>query len=825
MPKPRLLCWMSLAAVFFQLPVSTVRAQPKPGYDPSSTHIFPAGARPGTTVKVAVGAECIPPLTRFTLFGKGVRASGLLTKRIASKGELSPRRKPTIIPITIPREWESEITIAKDAPPGRVYWRLSCAQGGTALRPFVIGDLPEFIESESNSTPQTAERITLPVTVNGRIFGERDNDYFRFAARRGDVVVCDVFSHRIQSRLDPLIEILDGEGRPVRVETAYAGRDPVLAFRAETNGEYLLRVANISYHGDPAHVYRVNLSTRPFVRSVFPTTGQSGTGRDVEFQVMTGTDKPRIVKRRVRFPKEKQHAGFFGYSLREGRSTAANSVALRVVNHPAMTEREPNDSTRSAQPLKLPVTIDGRTSRPSDVDWFSFRGKKGVHYEIDCEVPAAGSAAWPTLLLADETGRRLQFQRSVEQADRRCRFDWQAPADGTYRIRIRDQRYGARGGSDFIYRLTVRKATPDFELSLASEFVNLAPEKTVHVAVSVRRFGGFEEPISLQVLGLPKGVTAKTELIQGKLKRVEIAIKCDKTAVSGDATLRIIGRGRAGLKKLEHAARSTNMRKLVSSLQAARGMFSGDSRHSGPPEGGTPALADSLHLTVRHRPVFRLYCAEAYQYAHRGSVFMYPMTVERLNGFDGEIIIQVADRQNRDMDGIEIHTVKVPPMKSEAIVPIYLPETMHINVQSQSQLYSQAYAIFKDTHGNRQSVLVLSEKRNMLRTLPPVVKLQSVDKKLTGKPGGTVKCRLRLERTSNFPGAMTVELRPETKKLGVLLEAAQFQPGQIKRDVVLHLPKTLPDAPSILLRFRATGRMKDGTLIISETTVRVEVSN
>ena len=33
------------------------------------------------------------------------------------------------------------------------------------------------------------------------------------------------------------------------------------------------------------------------------------------------------------------------------------------------------------------------------------------------------------------------------------------------------------------------------------------------------------------------------------------------------------------------------------------------------------------------------------------------------------------------------------------------------------------------------SVLVLSEKRNMLRTLPPVVKLQAVDKKLSGIPG------------------------------------------------------------------------------------------
>ena len=98
------------------------------------------------------------------------------------------------------------------------------------------------------------------------------------------------------------------------------------------------------------------------------------------------------------------------------------------------------------------------------------------------------------------------------------------------------------------------------------------------------------------------------------------------------------------------------------------------------------------------------------------------MEIERLNGFDGEITIQIGDRQNRDLDGIEMIETVIPAGRSEFFLPIYLPETMHINVQSQSQLYSQAYALFQDVNGNEQSVLVLSEKRNMLRTLPPVVK-------------------------------------------------------------------------------------------------------
>ena len=63
-----------------------------------------------------------------------------------------------------------------------------------------------------------------------------------------------------------------------------------------------------------------------------------------------------------------------------------------------------------------------------------------------------------------------------------------------------------------------------------------------------------------------------------------------------------------------------------------------------------------LHLTIATKPIFRLFCLEAYQYAHRGSVFPYPMEVERLNGFEGEIMLQIGDRQNRDR--------KIPRRKS-----------------------------------------------------------------------------------------------------------------------------------------------------------------
>src|SRR5207253_8095072 len=99
---------------------------------------------------------------------------------------------------------------------------------------------------------------------------------------------------------------------------------------------------------------------------------------------------------------------------------------------------------------------------------------------------------------------------------------------------------------------------------------------------------------------------------------------------------------------------------------------------------GSPDV-NELHLTVEHKPVFRLFCAEAYQYGHRGSIHPYLMEIERLEGFDGPVTLQIGDRQNRDLDRIEMFETVIPPGVTQAFMPIYLPEDMHVNVQSQSQ--------------------------------------------------------------------------------------------------------------------------------------------
>ena len=86
---------------------------------------------------------------------------------------------------------------------------------------LAVGNEPEVLEQEPNSTPAQAQAITLPITIDGRLDGgtkaggAADEDYFRFHARQGERVEIAVAAARLGSRVDSLIEVLDAQGNPI----------------------------------------------------------------------------------------------------------------------------------------------------------------------------------------------------------------------------------------------------------------------------------------------------------------------------------------------------------------------------------------------------------------------------------------------------------------------------------------------------------------------------------------------------------------------------------------------------------------------------------
>jgi hypothetical protein len=767
--------------------------------DPASTHIYPAGGQRGTTVAVRVGGECLPPHTRIRWFGDGITAPGELGPKAAFRGEPSLRRKPGETPMNYPQDWESSVTIAPDATLGTRLWRLSCGRGGTGGRVFVVGDLPEYLETESNSTPDRAERVTLPVTLNGQIDGERDMDYYVFSAAAGQVISAEVAAARLGSPLDAVVEFFDPDGRRVAVDQARIGGDSVLAFRAPTTGDYRLSVAHLSFQGGPHYVYRLTLTTAPCVSSAFPAGWQAGQSRDFELLTLTGGGDPAVLQQRIALA-----ADAVGETWWRGGGIA-NGLLLRVGLLPEAIEAEPNDRAAESTPLTWPATMNGRFGAANDEDWYTFAAQPDAPLSIECQ-GATGGPVLPIVEILDASGGVLATASAVEAADMICRIEaWRAPAAGEYRLRVRDLRQGSAGGPEFVYRLAVSQSVPDFALSLPVDFANVLPGGRTEFEVRARHIGGLTAPIDVTVEDLPQGVTAEPLQFAPGQAVAKLVLNAADDARPGDVPVRIVGTATSDVGTLVHVAAATHQ---GHDLQGV---------------GLGPTTVEHLQLTVQHKPVFRLYCNEAYQYAYRGTIYPYLMEVERLDGFDGPITLEMADRQIKDLDGIELVHTTIPPGSSSVMLPIYLPETMHINVQAHSNVYSQGHVTFTDRWGQKQSLLVVSTMRCMIRPLPTVARLEALEDEMEIATGGTATIRMRLDRTANFAGGVRVELLPHDKLTGFSADTVAISADESECEITVRAASDAVIRDDAPLTFRAIGDMPGGVKLVSEARVAVRL--
>jgi hypothetical protein len=775
--------------------------------DPASTHIFPAGGQRGTTVSVRVGGECLPPQTRIRWWADGIDAPTVLGEKLPFRGEPSLRRKPGELHVNYPKEWESSVAIAADAALGTRLWRLSCGRGGTGGRVFIVGDLPEFVERESNSTPRQAQRVSLPVTVNGQIDGERDMDYYVFPVEAGQVISAEVAAQRLGSPLDAIVEFHDPSGRRVRPQMARLSGDSALAFRAESAGDYRLSVAHINYQGGPHFVYRITLLPAPAIVTAFPGGWQAGQSRAIDFLTLGGAEGVSLLET-VTFDATPNS------EFRWRGASSGNGVPLAAGALPEAVETEPNDSPESSTAIVVGTTVNGRFQSATDMDCYAFAARPELPLRIECQTWPKGGAALPMMEIVDARGDVLAAARSVDAADRACRVDpWTAPAEGTYFIRLRDLRHGSAGGPEYVYRLTVTAETADFSLTLPVDQVNIVPAGRAEIELRIARSGGFAAVVDVTAEGLPDGVTAESLQLAPGQPGGKLVLNAAADARPQDASLRIVGTAPAPVAT---AGDATSASPTLTRIAAATHLG-----HDAEGVGLELPEVDHVQLTVLHKPVFRLFCNEAYQYAYRGTVYPYLMEVERLDGFDGPITLEVADRQNKDLDGIEVLETTIAPGQNSVLLPIYLPETMHINVQAHSNVYAQGHVSFTDRWGQPQSLLVVSTMRCMIRPLPTVARLKALDRVLTLPRGESAACRLRLERTANFAGAVHIELLPQGKMNGISAESVALSGDQDECEVIVHAAADAAIHDDVPLVFRATGDMPGGARLVSEARVRL----
>lgn len=170
-----------------------------------------------------------------------------------------------------------------DSAPG--IYRLATTNDGFVSNPipFAMDALPEVMDQEPNSTLRRAQKVTLPVMINGSVHRRGDWDIFRFAGKSNDTVVAEVCARRLDSPLDSVLKLTDAAGKVLAFnddhEDLAAGinthhADSYLLARLPADGTYYVHLGDTARNAGEEYGYRlrINAPQPDFALRVVPSS-------------------------------------------------------------------------------------------------------------------------------------------------------------------------------------------------------------------------------------------------------------------------------------------------------------------------------------------------------------------------------------------------------------------------------------------------------------------------------------------------------------------------------------------------------------------------
>jgi len=157
-----------------------------------------------------------------------------------------------------------------------------------------------------------------------------------------------------------VVTFYDAKGKELAYDDDYRFHpDPVLHYRIPADGEYIVEIKDALYRGREDFVYRISLGELPFVTGIFPLGGQAGTKAEVN---VAGWNLPT---NKLMVDANSQSA------IRNPQFI--NSVPFVVDTLPECVETQDFASLpQEAQPVDLPIIVNGRIDRSDDIDMFRF---------------------------------------------------------------------------------------------------------------------------------------------------------------------------------------------------------------------------------------------------------------------------------------------------------------------------------------------------------------------------------------------------------------------------------------------------------------------
>lgn len=583
-------------AVLACLFVSQLTHAQRAGQEPHLAYAYPAGCQRGTTCEIIIGGQYLNTADEVFVAGDGVQAevirwyrpltqgqyNDLRTKlrdaeeRRAAEGrqplsdeeladlvgvteselremkiyrqrERDPRRQPNDQLI---EEKTLRITVDKEAALGKRELRLLTDDAISNPLWLHIGTWPELRESEPNNIPPRSwepenQIANFPVVINGQIM-PGDVDCFSFEARQGMRLVIQVAAREVMPYLadavpgwfQAVLRVTDPFGKEIRYADSFQYRqDPVAFFEVPQDGSYAIEVRDSLHRGREDFVYRITIGEMPFVTSFFPLG--AAVDSEVELQ-LTGWNLTQTTSS-VQTMSRRQYRPLLQFAIPQG--DAVLHIPLRIDKFPEISEQESNDRIERAQPIKMPLIINGRIDPPGDHDVFLIEGGGRVIAEVNAR--RLGSPLDSMIYLTDEQGNEIAFNDDFVDATQTMQTHHadsqliaRVPARKTY-LHITDAQQN--GGPEFAYRLSLHAPQPDYDLRVTPSSIMARAGQTVPITVFAMRHDGFREDIEVALVDPPVGFELAGGVIPGSTDRASMTLTVPRQAPAEPIALEMEG--------------------------------------------------------------------------------------------------------------------------------------------------------------------------------------------------------------------------------------------------------------------------------------------
>ena len=780
-----------ILAVWLALPA---RAQKSPDMG----YVYPPGGRAGTTVNVRLGGYDWTPDLQFFVHSPGVRL------------EILGPPGPVLVPpppywfgpksfseaLPLPREIPARFIIPPGTPPGPVRWQVANANGASATGVFLIGDGPETIEDERPG-PGAQPLASLPITVSGRVSRIEEVDRYRFTAAADGLVTCQVAARRVGSGFHSILEVRDAAGRVLADAADTQGRDTALTFAAARGAEYVVSIHDLDFNGDFSFVYRLEIRMGGRVLAAFPAAGRRGETREVRFVgigLATGRRELESITCRVPFPADPS-ARVFRFVL---GPTSAAAAQLLVSD---MDERTVPEARAAPVGIDPGSAVTGALHPGAGTPRYVCRGAKGDVWRVSAASQALGGDLDLDLAVFGPNGK-LVTRNDDEPGTTDAGLEMTLAEDGDYTFVV-----AANSGNDFspasVYRIAVERARPDFVLE-AAPLVNLPVAGTAELLVKVRRSGGFKESIRLHLAGLPEGVSVPASVeVPAGASEFKIPLHCSADAPAIASLVRIRGVARIGETDVTRYAFAP---------------AGGDLAPLDPSE----ARVDAVLLATTLKPKWKLSPVDkdGGRTVHRGTTYPAEVLVERLDGFAGEISLQMASKQSRHRQGITGPELPVLPGVNRIAYPCFMPEWLETSRTSRMSLIGAGR--LPDARGNVRWIVIgmdgnitMSLEGALLKVIPGVAELTAV-------PTEPVMLPFRVARSAKLLEGVRLELLLPDDLAGTCrAESVTLGPEQVEGALRLISIAGRKPAGTHRVRVRATAMQSGKYPVVSEASIMI----